>query len=181
MKLPVVLAVLIGILVIACSSVLPTGPTSNNEAIVDIEKTVQAMLATERAKTAPPPPAVITYSEFKKGRESFPMGPLGSCGVSTIWPKSEKSEKLDLEAGDIIILSVSAAKPVHVYISIPNRGKTQLSASAVTVFDYTFEAESAGQYRIVISAGWSQNNMAGCRGQEAHVEYDYVIKRPSTS
>ena len=84
---------------------------------------------------------------------------------------------MDLQDGDRVAISVTAEKAVVIAMNVPNRGRIDLSGTGDTVFDHTYEAESSGVYRILINSTWPTNQMAGCAGQDAGVQYEYTVKR----
>jgi hypothetical protein len=57
------------------------------------------------------------------------------------------------------------------------RGRVDLSGTGDTILDHTYKAESSGVYRILINSTWPENQMAGCAGQDAGVQYEYTVKR----
>ena len=121
---------------------------------------------------------IPTYTKVEGIVGSIRLGPVGNCGASADWPRSEHSDKLDLQDGDRLTISVTADKAVVIAINVPNGGRKDLSGTGDTVFDHTYEAESSGVYRILINSTWPENQMAGCAGQDAGVQYEYTVKRP---
>ena len=123
------------------------------------------------------PTPIPTYTKVEGIVGSIRLGPVGNCGASADWPRSEHSDKLDLQDGDRLTISVTADKAVVIAINVPNGGRKDLSGTGDTVFDHTYEAESSGVYRILINSTWPENQMAGCAGQDAGVQYEYTVKR----
>jgi antitoxin component of MazEF toxin-antitoxin module len=118
-----------------------------------------------------------TDTKVEEGGGSIRLGPVGNCGASADWPRSEHSEKLDLQDGDRVTISVTADKSVVIAMNVPNRGRVALSGTGDTILDHTYKAESSGVYRILINSTWPENQMAGCAGQDAGVQYEYTVKR----
>jgi hypothetical protein len=125
----------------------------------------------------PTPTPIPTYTKVEDVVGTIRLGPVGICGESADWPRSEHSEKLDLLDGDRVTISVTADKAVVIAMNVPNGGRIDLSGTGDTVFDHTYEAESSGVYRIIINSTWPTNQMAGCAGQDAGVQYEYTVKR----
>ena len=139
---------------------------------------------------------VLRSSTERRRIKDIRLGPLGSCGESDDWPRSQHSEKLDLEDGDKVTISVTADAPVKVTIFatadkpepvvialyFPNIGWQAPLDTRITALHHAgevgiliYEAESSDVYEILINSTWPENQSSSCAGQDAGVQYEYIV------
>ena len=119
----------------------------------------------------PPPKAIITYEDIGWGGDSLFLEPT-DCNNPHI-------ERITLQKGDRVKLSVTAARNVTIVVKSPHTGRKTLGRSD-QFHDIIFEAVGDGTYMLIIEADYSQQAYLQCNKRAAHVEYEYVISRPGT-
>jgi hypothetical protein len=146
--------------------------TSSLSVVIKMKSTKP--LTAEPAKppaAEPAKPPIITYEEIERGGDSIFLEPAG-CN-------SEHFERVTLQKGDRVELSVTAAKGVTIVVKYPHTGRKTVGRPD-KFHDIVFETDEDGRHILIIAADYADQPYLQCNKRAAHVEYEYFISRPGT-
>ena len=92
---------------------------------------------------------------------------------------NEHFERVTLQKGDRVELSVTAAREVTIVVKSPQTGRKTVGRSD-KFHEISYQAMADGNYLLIIVADYAQQPYLQCNKRAAHVEYEYVISRPGT-
>lgn len=127
----------------------------------------------EQQLTKPEKPSVTTPPVFERiglgGDSIF----LESAGCN-----NEYFERVTLQEGDRVDLSVTAARMVTIVVKSPHAGRKTVGRSD-KFHEISYHAKSDGKHILIIVADYAQQPYLQCNKRASHVEYEYAVYRPT--